>query len=348
MPSFVVMWTLTFGCGHVESADAPKGQAATAVKVVSVETSSARDALGITGTVEAEETAEIRVEGSGPVSQLGFDHGQRVKKGDVLLRLRGAEAAAGVAEAGARLSLAKTQSERIRGLFERSNASRQDVDVRVAEEALAQAQLERANEALRRTVVRAPFDGVVGLRGVALGEVVDPSRVVARIEAIDRVVVDVEIPERWLPRMSVGLPASIEVDALPGERFVGDVIFVGPRISSSTRTAPVRVRVPNEHGRLRPGMSARVSLTTADIPDAILVPAQAVVSTATGSAVWVVDAEGVVQPRPVETAERTADEVRIVGGLAVGENVVVEGLIRLRPGNTVRVMDAMPPTEAAP
>lgn len=348
MSSFVAVLTLALGCGHDESADRPKGQTETAVKVMTVAVSAAQDALGITGTVEAEETAEIRTEGSGPVSKLSFDHGQRVAKGDVLLRLRGSEAGAGVAEAEARLSLAKSQSERTRGLFERQNASRQDLDVATAEEALAQAQVDRANEELRRTVVRAPFDGVVGLRGVALGEVIDPSRVVTRIEAIDRVVVDVEVPERWLPRMVVGLPATIEVDALPGERFTGDVIFVGPRISSSTRTAPVRVRVPNEQGRLRPGMSARVSLTTADIPDAILVPAQAVVSTAAGSSVWVVDAEGVVQPRPVQTAERTADEVRIVGGLSEGEKVVVEGLIRLRPGTSVRVMDGGPATAEAP
>lgn len=339
------LWmTLALGCGSGESGGKPAPQGATAVKVVTVQLSSAQDALGITGTVEAEESAEIRVEGSGPVAKLAFDHGQKVVAGDVLLRLRDAEARAGVAEAEARLSLAKSQSDRTRSLFDRQNASRQDLDVGVAEQALAQAQLERAQEQLRRTVVRAPFDGVVGLRGVALGEVIDPSRVVTRIEAIDRVVVDVEVPERWLPRMQVGLAASVDVDALPGERFTGDVVFVGPRITAATRTAPVRVSVPNPEGRLRPGMSARVSLTTADIDDAILVPAQAVVSTAAGSSVWVVDAEGIVQPRPVETADRTADEVRIVDGLTSGERVVVEGLIRLRPGTPVRVMSG----EAAP
>jgi membrane fusion protein (multidrug efflux system) len=97
-------------------------------------------------------------------------------------------------------------------------------------------------------------------------------------------------------------------------------------------------------------MSARVSVTTSTVDDAILLPAQAVVSTADGNAVWLVQ-DGTAVPRPVEVADRTADQVRVVSGLAEGDQVVVEGLIRLRPGAPVRVLEeggGGPPTAAAP
>jgi membrane fusion protein (multidrug efflux system) len=161
--------------------------------------------------------------------------------------------------------------------------------------------------------------------------------VLTRLEAIDRVVVDVEVPERWLVRVVQGLPASVEVDALPGERFAGEVVFISPRISAQTRTASVRVRVPNPDGRLRPGMTARSQITSAEIADAILVPTQAVVTSAKGMSVWVVGDDGAVAPRPIEVAERTSDQVRVASGLSPGDRVVVEGLIRLRPGAKVEV-----------
>lgn len=336
--SKLFVW-FVFGCGSGPAAlQGPPP--APAVKVVTVAPGAATEALALTGAVEAEETAVLRPEATGPVAHVGFEHGQAVREGDVLLRLRDNEARAAVDEATARVALAETQLGRTRSLFERQNASQADVDRDTAEAALARAQLDRAKEQLRKTVIRAPFDGVVGLREVSIGEVVDPSRAVTRIDALDQVVVDVEVPERWLPRLAVGLPAQVEIEALPGEPFAGEIVFVGPRVTEGSRTAPIRIRIPNEGGRIRPGMSARVNVTTATLKDALLLPAGAVVTTASGSSVWVVDAEGVVTPRPVRVADRGAEQVRVVEGLIPGDRVVVEGLLRLRPGVTVRVEEA--------
>lgn len=332
-------WWLGCGGGAAETQGPPP---APAVKVVTVAGASSAEDLSLTGTVEAEQSAELRAESTGPVAQIAFDHGQAVHQGDLLVRLRDAEARAGVDEATARVALAEAELARTQALFGRQNASQADLERSQAETALAKAQLARAEEMLRKTALRAPFDGVVGLREVSQGEVIDPSRVVTRIEALDRVVVDVAVPERWLPRLSVGLPAAVEVEALPGARFEGTVEFVGPRVGDATRTAPVRVRVPNPEGTLRPGMSAKVAVRTNALDDALLLPARAVVSTAKGSSVWVVDAEGVVNPRPVRVTDRSADQVRVVEGLTPGDRVVVEGLLRLRPGATVRVAEEAP------
>ncbi|MEQ1504399.1 MAG: efflux RND transporter periplasmic adaptor subunit, partial [Myxococcota bacterium] len=338
-----LMWLLA-GCGGSAETGAPPPSGATPVKVMSVSTEASQHDVALIGTIDAEESVEIRPESTGPVQSLGFDHGQAVTSGHVLVRLRDAEARAAVDEAEARLALANAQLERTQALFDRQNASGSDLDKAKADRDLATAQLGRAREELRKTVVKAPFDGIAGLRLVALGEVVDPSRVVTRLEAIDRVVVDVEVPERWLTQVQVGQPATVAVDALPGEVFTGQVMFVGPRVSAETRSAPVRVQVPNADRRLRPGMTARVAIVAAAIADAILVPSQAVVTSATGAAVWVVGADGKVSPRPIEIADRNAETVRVAAGLAPGDRVVTEGLIRLRPGTAVQVVDAPPET----
>lgn len=334
------------GCGGAEAEVRPSGGGSTPVKVLTVSPSASQGSMALTGTVEAEETVEIRPESTGPVASIGFDHGQQVHEGDVLLRLRDTDARAAVSEAEARLALAQTSLDRNQALFDRQNASRQDVDRSVAERDLATAQLAHAREQQRRTVVRAPFDGVTGLREVAPGEVVDPSRVVTRLESVARVVVDVDVPERWLTRVAVGQPASITVDARPGDRFDGEVVFVAPRITAETRTARSRIRVPNEDGRLVPGMTARVSVAGEAEADAILVPSQAIVTSASGPSVWVVSPEGTVEARRIETADRGADLVRVVSGLAAGDQVVVEGLIRLRPGAHVEVTSQIEPPSA--
>lgn len=334
--AFVVFTAVA--CGSGEATPGAGGPpSATAVRVQEVAPSAARTALVLVGTVDAEESEDVRPESPGSVQQIAFDHGERVEQGQVLVRLRDADARAAVAEAEARLALASTQLERTQGLFDRQNASRQELDRAKADRDLARAGLDRAREQLRRTVIRAPFDGVVGLRDVSPGEVVDPSRVVTRIESLDRLVVDAEVPERSLPHVRVGLAAEVEADALPGRRFAAEVAFVGPRIDASTRTAPIRVRVADPAGLL-PGMTARVSVTASEIADALLVPTQAVVTGARGPSVWVV-ADGVAELRPVVVADRTTDTVRVVEGLAPGDHVVVEGLIRLRPGASVRVVE---------
>lgn len=331
--------TLALACGRGEPPPAaPPSAAPTAVKVLEVRPSTETETLRLTGTLAAEDSAAIRAEAGGPIASIAFDHGNTVRKGDVLLRLHDADARATVAEADARLALAEAQLTRTRGLVERQNASRADLDRAQADRDLAEAGWLRAREVLRRTVVRAPFDGVVGLREVAPGEIVDPGRVVTRIESLDRVAVDVAVAERDLVRVRLGQPAVVEVDAYPALAFTGEVVFVGPRVDPTSRTAPARIRVPNPDGVLRPGMTARLALAAAEIPDALRVPTQAVLTTARGSTVFVVDQEETAQARVVQTADRDADTVRIVDGLIAGDRVVTEGLVRLRPGAKVRVL----------
>ncbi|MES2639995.1 MAG: efflux RND transporter periplasmic adaptor subunit [Myxococcota bacterium] len=349
-----VLAAFLVACGPSEAPPAAAGGAARAPVPVRVEVlvaAAAENALEATGTVEALDTAELRPEVAGLVTAVLFEDGDKVRRGQALVRLRDADAKAALTEARARTSLAKLERDRRAPLVGGGDVSQAELDRADAEVALASAELARAEEGLRRTVLLAPFDGVVGRRDVAPGERIDPTRAVTRIEGIGRLVVEVALPEAALASVAVGQTAVVRVDALPDRTFPGVVSYVAPRVASDTRTVDVRVAVTDPDAPLRPGMTGAVRVVTLVRADAVLVPTQAVIRSATGAAVYVVGADSTVALRPIRTGERAEARIEALEGLAAGDSVVIEGLTRLRPGATVKVLtdaEAATPTTPAP
>ena len=334
----MVLW-MVIACGSPGSGGpTTPGAAPSPVHVLRVARTTEQADLELPGTVAAERSVTLRPETTGLVVRVDFDHGDRVEEGQVLVQLQDALQRAAVREAQAQVDLAKSQLDRTTALVERQNASRADLDRATAEDALARARLDEAREALRRTVVRAPFAGTVGLRRVVRGDLVDPSRALTTLVGGGPLSVDVAVAERDLAVAVVGGRATVEVDAAPGVPFEGTLGFVAPAVDEGTRTFAVRVRLDAEDERLRPGMTARVHLS-GSFGEALRVPTQAVLTTARGSAVYVVDADGKAQMRPVVTADRDESTLSVVKGLEEGDVVVIDGLVRLRPGNLVRVLE---------
>jgi membrane fusion protein (multidrug efflux system) len=334
-----MLWLLTAllgGCGG-ETPSAPS-PAPVPVRVEVASAASMGRFLEAVGVVAAVDSVEIRSEIVGLVESVHFTDGQAVRKGDPLVRLRDADARAAVLDADAQAVLAKLSLERTQALFERDDVAQAEVDRARADDALARAAVERAREALRRTTIVAPFDGVVGRRDVSPGQTVDTTRVLTRIEALDHLVVDLSLPEGDLARIAVGQAAEVDVGALGAAHLSGSVSYVAPRVRDDSRTVDLRVAIGDAHAGLRPGMTAAVRIRTAEVDDAILVPTQAVVRSGDRASVWVVGSDGTAAPRPVELGERTADRVEVVSGLAPGDSVVVEGLARSRPGVKVEAV----------
>jgi len=291
------------------------------------------EAVGVVSTLDS---VEIRPETSGLVASVHFADGERVRKGQVLVRLRDADAQAGLADATARAKLAALALDRARALFARGDVAQADLDRAEADDGLARAAVAKAEEALRRTTLAAPFDGVAGRRDVSPGQTVDPTRVLTRVEALDRLAVDVSLPEPALARVAVGQPASVWVEAMD-LRVPGLVGYIAPRVRDESRTVDVRVSIPTPDPRLRPGLSATVRIVTAQVAEALQVPTEALVPSGAGMSVWVVAGDTTVSLKPVRTGVRSPDRVEVVEGLAAGDQVVVEGLSRLRPGAKVAV-----------
>ncbi len=319
---------------------------ASPVRIIEVVPALSERTIEATGTVRALDSAELRPEVAGLVESVDFADGAQVTRGQVLVRLRSADAEATRLDARSRAVVATQELDRAKALFAKGEFAQAELDRSEANDGLARAAVARADEALRRTTIRAPFDGVVGKRQVSPGELVDPSRVVTRLDGLGSLRVDLSLPEGDLARVTTGLAAEVTASASRGAPIAGTVAFVAVHIDEATRTFEVRIAVQDAESRLRPGMTTAVRIVASRAEQALLVPTECVVPTAAGSAVWIVGADNKVSRRPVKLGERHETTVEVTEGLATGDRIVSEGLARLRDGAAVEVQP--PPESAAP
>jgi membrane fusion protein, multidrug efflux system len=327
-------------CGANES-ERGRGPQAIPVKTQIVATTERTATMEAFGTLLAVESVEVRAETSGQVVGIAFADGAEVKRGAVLVRLRATEAEARLREARAQSHLAKTNLERAQKLHEFEHLSTAEMDRLGAEVETTESRQSLAEEALRKMTIRAPFHGVLGLRQVAVGDVIDPSVVITRLDDINPLEVDLALPERLSSRLETGLPLVLEVEAIPDETFNGSLSFVSSSIEPATRTITVRANIDNSAGRLKPGMSVRATLTLETPSQTIAVPAEAVMTRSDGAVVWVV-ANDMATSRTVRMGERLDDAVLVLSGLEPGDELIVEGLVRVREGAKVRRVDRQP------
>jgi membrane fusion protein (multidrug efflux system) len=197
---------------------------------------------------------------------------------------------------------------------------------------------------LDKLTIEAPFDGVLGLRRVSVGEFVQAGAEIVNLEMVDPLKVDFRVPELFLAAVATGQRVAINVDAYPGRAFEGEVIAIDPAVDPGGRSVVIRARVPNANDALRPGLFARVALTLASRENAVFVPDQAIVPFGDQLFVFKVVDGRAVQTR-VRAGERRRGEVEILEGLAQGDVVITAGQIRVRDGVPVRVA---PPAGQAP
>lgn len=326
------------GCSQ---ADKPAGPAAAGgappalpVVVAQVRTQALADRLRAVGTLTANESVLIRSEIPGRVERIHFEEGQPVRAGEPLITLDGAEYRAQVAQTEATVTVNSLNFQRAADLVKTNMLSQQEYDQAQARLAESRALLQRHQVMLAKTVLRAPFDGVAGLRLVSPGAYVQPGQDLVNLEDLDPLKIEFRVPERHAAAMTVGRPLSLRLDAVPGRQFAGEIYAIDPRLDAATRTFALRGRVPNQERLLRPGMFAQVELTVGERPQALVIPEQAIVPRGEKLFVFKV-VDGKVALTPVRTGLREPGIVEIVEGLAAGDTVVTEGQMKLREGMPV-------------
>ena len=351
----VAMWGARWQAGQSATSPAPQASRADAaggggaaagapiaVEVATVKAMSLSDDLQAVGTVRASESVVVRPEISGRVALINFREGQRVKRGDVLVALDDSVPRAELAQAEAQLALAQSNFDRTQDLARQNFVSASARDQAASTLKVQEAARELARTKLAKSAIRAPFDGVVGVRAIALGDYVKEGQDMVTLDDTQVVKVDFRIPERFLAQVRGGQRLSAQTDALPGKQFEAQVEFIDPQIDASNRTVLVRGRVANPAGALRPGMFARVRLVFEERADALVVPEEAIVPGLKGGQKQTVyrvvgagDALKAVRTE-VETGLRREGWVELRSGVAVGDRVVSAGQIKLR-GNDVPV-----------
>jgi len=314
--------------------------AAPVMSAVAVETTAVTRApfdRGITavGSLLSDETVMLRPEAAGRIREINFHEGQPVEQGQVLLRLDDQIARAELSQASANLSLAQSQNRRAASLQAEGFISQQARDEAGSKLKVEQAAVSLARARLDKTVIVAPFAGVIGLRNVSVGDYVNIGQDLVQMESIDPLKLDFRIPEQYLTQVRAGQALDVRFDALPGERRVGEVYAISPVIDAGGRSILVRAKVANHDGVLRPGMFARVQLLFAR-EDVLVVPETALAPSGQAQVVYRV-VDGHAQRVEVLIGERRDGVVEVRRGLNEGDQVVVAGLQRLNDGAAVTV-----------
>lgn len=314
----------------------PRDRAALRVSAVVVKTEAFAEHVMSTGTLIAEEGVELQAETNGKVMSIEFTEGARVKKGDLLVQLNDADLLATHMRAKYRKELAVLREKRLAQLLKQGVARQEEYDTALNELNIQDAEIELTEAQIAKTEIRAPFDGVVGLRYVSEGAFVNAATRIATLQRLDRLKVDFAISEKYAGRVRVGAPITFTV-AGGDRKFGGQIYAFDPRIDTTTRTLLIRAVVPNPDGRLLPGAFASVEVVLGQLHDAVLIPAVAVVPGLNEKNVFVVK-DGKAERRPVETGTRLSSTVHILSGLAAGEVVITSGLQQLREGQAVSII----------
>ena len=334
-----LLWSAVFSlflaaCSEAEKPGAGGGPAARPALPVVTATADTRpmsERVRAVGTLQANASVMIRPELAARVERIHFQEGRPVAAGQVLITLDAAEYRAQVAQTEATVEANRLTFERAADMVRTNMVSQQDYDQARARLAESRALLERHRVMLEKTTLRAPFDGVAGLRLVSPGAYVQPGQDLVNLEDLDPLKIEFRVPERHAAALTVGRPLTLRVDAVPGGAFTGEIYAIDPRLDAATRTFALRGRVPNGDGQLRPGMFAQVELTVGEHPQALVIPEQAIVPRGERLYVFRVT-DGTVALVPVVTGLREPGIVEVVQGLAVGDTVVTEGQMKLRDG----------------
>jgi membrane fusion protein (multidrug efflux system) len=340
------------GCGDANGDDEKDGKEAVAAVPVEVATTQRAEMAALysgTAPVESDRKAFVMPKVQGEIRQVLADEGQRVKAGQVLARLDGDKLRLEVALNEATMRKLERDYNRNLELQQKGLVSATAIDNLKYELEAAKAQWELARLQLSYCDIRSPIDGTVTQRldVVKVGNTVTPVGGVIEsadsslfvVEDLDTLMLRVNVPERELSKLSVGQPAALSFDAVPGRDFRGEISLISPYVSADTATFAVRIRVTETQGLLRPGMFARVAIVYERKPDALQIPRTALLDSEGPPKVFVVK-DGKAAERAVKLGLSNGAWIEVTDGLRDGEQVVVVGQGAVKPGAAVRVVNS--------
>jgi membrane fusion protein (multidrug efflux system) len=310
------------------------GSGPTAVRIAILHSERLSDRIASVGTVLPNERVDVRSEISGRVRAIQFQEGGRVARGALLVKIDDSELRAQLARAESQLTIAKKESDRQKELHAQKEASQREYDNAVNNLGVAQAEFDLIQAQLRKTDIRAPFAGVVGLRSVSEGSYVTPATPITTLLEDRPVKVNFTVPERFATSIKRGDIVRFTVE---GSKRVFDatVYALESNIDADTRTMGIRATSPNTDGALVPGAFAEVEVLLPE-RDAVMVPSFALVPELRGQRVFLFRG-GKAEARSVETGLRTEERVEVVEGVAAGDTLITSGILQLRPGAPVTI-----------
>lgn len=307
-----------------------------AVVAAKVKVGAIRRQIEAVGSLRSDESVMIRPEISGRVAEILFREGTKVARGTPLVRLDASIAAAQLAQQKANLTLSRANQDRAKSLMTKGAGSERAHDEALAKMRTDEAAVALAQATLDKATLVAPFDGVLGLRRISVGDYVNPGQDLVNIENLEAMKVDFRIPEIYALQLKVGQTIRVSFDAIPGRTFEGAVYAIDPALDTNGRAVILRARMANTESVLRSGMFARVALLLDDNVPRVLVPEAALMPVGQEHFVFQVGETGRAGLTKVKIGQRRGGEVEIAEGLAQDAVIVTEGVLKLRDGTAIR------------
>jgi multidrug efflux system membrane fusion protein len=344
----VAIFALLFAWrGWRNAAPPPAAPPPTTVVATVVTSTQVPTALEAVGSLRAVREVMLAPEVAGRVTAIHFTGGQNVGAGATLVQLYDGPERADRAAAAAKAEFARVQLARSRQLVPTGAESREMLQQRQAEYAQAIAAVHQIDARLVQKRIAAPFAGQVGVRRINPGQYLSPGDEIASLTALDQLFVDFSVPQQELTKLQVGGEVRVTSDAFPGRAFTARVTTVEPRVAQDSRNIWVQATLANPDRALRPGMYITAALSLPPLPNALVVPATAIMTSAQGDSVLVIRGanarrEGKAEPVTVTAGRRFGNSVVISGAIKSGDVVVTEGQLRVQPGANLRVSRLMP------
>ncbi|MCP1382848.1 efflux RND transporter periplasmic adaptor subunit [Runella salmonicolor] len=294
-----------------------------------------------TGTIIANEEVDIRSEIAGRITSINFKEGDYVKKGTVLVRINDADLQAQLQKLQYQKKLAEVNEERQKKLLEKEAISQRDYDISLTNLNSMNADIQNLAAQIAKTVIRAPFDGTIGLRYVSEGSYLSPGTVakIATLTNVNPAKIDFSVPAKYAANVAKGTAITFTTES-GDEKFYGRVYAIEPKIDPNTRTLTLRATSPNNNRKLFPGSFARIEIILNTKANGILVPTEAVIPGLKGHSVFVVR-NNKAEPVEVQIGTRGDKTIEINKGLNVGDTLITSGILQVKPGGPVDIKEAM-------
>jgi membrane fusion protein (multidrug efflux system) len=286
------------------------------------------------GTVIAEEYVELRPEISGRLTYLNVPEGKNIAKGTVIARVNDADLRAQMAKSKVQLDLAQTTVDRYKKLLDINGLNQADYDAAVNQVNSLKADIVYTQALVDKTVIRAPFGGVAGLRGISPGAYVSPSTVIATLQQTNQVKIDFTLPDVYGNVIKKGMLVTVEVDA--ASKDIRKAIIVATEPGANTDTRNLKVRALLQGGTANPGAFVKVHIDAGQSRTSIKVPTNCIIPDDKNNQVVLVK-NGMASFVNIKTGIREASTVEVVQGIKAGDSVVVTGVLFARPKNPVQV-----------
>ncbi|QIR14461.1 efflux RND transporter periplasmic adaptor subunit [Shewanella aestuarii] len=298
-----------------------------------------RDEVEAIGTGKANESITVTSKITEVVTEINFEDGDLVPKDKVLVQLQDAEQQAKVNAAKVKLKEHLREFERISSLVTSKTVAELERDRLQSLIDSARAELDQANSALTDRAISSPFAGRLGLRQVSVGSLVSTGEKITTLDDVSKIKLDFSVPERFIQQLQAGKLVEASAVAFPGRVFKGEVTSIDSRVNPATRAVMVRAIIPNDDLALLPGMLMKVKLIKQS-REGLLLPESAIIPIQDKHYIYSTNQDNEVIQIEVKLGVRMRGWVEIVDGLSVGEQVLIRGILKVRPGDKVTIQEA--------